>query len=178
MAFSSRISRRRALGWPCSMLLLRLLFFLIVNLNAARHGRHGRCRDGQRRGRGLRFRGQPAGDRPQRAPPAGRSLPPPVQGADVGSAGVTLLRKMVPQNIMYDRRVVRGNTFGASVIPVGKLARPHPQPWSPTPPRNKNSCATSSPASAVPNFCAVSENKRTYRKLSWKKNSATATSRS
>ena len=26
----------------------------------------------------------------------------------------------MPQNLMYDRRVVRGNTFGASVIPVGR----------------------------------------------------------
>ena len=28
--------------------------------------------------------------------------------------------KVVPQNIMYDRRVVRGNTFAALVIPVSK----------------------------------------------------------
>jgi hypothetical protein len=26
--------------------------------------------------------------------------------------------KIAPQNIMYDRRVVRGNTFAALVIPV------------------------------------------------------------
>jgi hypothetical protein len=26
--------------------------------------------------------------------------------------------KVMPQNIMYDRRVVRGNTFAALVIPV------------------------------------------------------------
>lgn len=29
--------------------------------------------------------------------------------------------KVVPQNIMHDRRVVRGNTFAALVIPVSKL---------------------------------------------------------
>lgn len=29
--------------------------------------------------------------------------------------------KIQPQNIMYDRRVVRGNTFAALVIPVSKL---------------------------------------------------------
>ena len=29
--------------------------------------------------------------------------------------------KIAPQNIMYDRRVVRGNTFAALVIPVSKL---------------------------------------------------------
>ena len=29
--------------------------------------------------------------------------------------------KVVPQNIMYDRRIVRGNTFAALVIPVSKL---------------------------------------------------------
>lgn len=29
-------------------------------------------------------------------------------------------RKIAPQNIMYDRRVVRGNTFAALVIPVSK----------------------------------------------------------
>lgn len=29
--------------------------------------------------------------------------------------------KVVPQNIMYDRRVVRGNTFAALVIPVSKF---------------------------------------------------------
>ena len=29
-------------------------------------------------------------------------------------------RKVAPQNIMYDRRVVRGNTFAALVIPVSK----------------------------------------------------------
>lgn len=28
--------------------------------------------------------------------------------------------KIAPQNIMYDRRVVRGNTFAALVIPVSK----------------------------------------------------------
>lgn len=28
--------------------------------------------------------------------------------------------KVAPQNIMYDRRVVRGNTFAALVIPVSK----------------------------------------------------------
>lgn len=28
--------------------------------------------------------------------------------------------KVVPQNIMHDRRVVRGNTFAALVIPVSK----------------------------------------------------------
>ena len=27
-------------------------------------------------------------------------------------------RKIAPQNIMYDRRIVRGNTFAALVIPV------------------------------------------------------------
>jgi|1048.fasta_scaffold257151_1 hypothetical protein len=30
--------------------------------------------------------------------------------------------KVVPQNIMHDRRVVRGNTFAALVIPVSKLS--------------------------------------------------------
>lgn len=29
-------------------------------------------------------------------------------------------RKIAPQNIMHDRRVVRGNTFAALVIPVSK----------------------------------------------------------
>ena len=33
----------------------------------------------------------------------------------------SLSRKVAPQNIMYDRRVVRGNTFAALVIPVSKL---------------------------------------------------------
>ena len=33
---------------------------------------------------------------------------------------VLLYRKVAPQNIMYDRRVVRGNTFAALVIPVSK----------------------------------------------------------
>lgn len=28
--------------------------------------------------------------------------------------------KVAPQNIMYDRRIVRGNTFAALVIPVSK----------------------------------------------------------
>jgi hypothetical protein len=28
--------------------------------------------------------------------------------------------KVVPQNIMYDRRIVRGNTFAALVIPISK----------------------------------------------------------
>ena len=32
-------------------------------------------------------------------------------------------RKVAPQNIMYDRRVVRGNTFAALVIPVSKLQK-------------------------------------------------------
>ena len=31
--------------------------------------------------------------------------------------------KVVPQNIMYDRRIVRGNTFAALVIPVSKLSK-------------------------------------------------------
>jgi hypothetical protein len=31
--------------------------------------------------------------------------------------------KVMPQNIMYDRRVVRGNTFAALVIPVSKLLK-------------------------------------------------------
>jgi hypothetical protein len=29
--------------------------------------------------------------------------------------------KIAPQNIMHDRRVVRGNTFAALVIPVSKF---------------------------------------------------------
>lgn len=29
--------------------------------------------------------------------------------------------KVVPQNIMHDRRVVRGNTFAALVIPISKF---------------------------------------------------------
>ena len=28
--------------------------------------------------------------------------------------------KIVPQNIMHDRRIVRGNTFAALVIPISK----------------------------------------------------------
>jgi len=32
-----------------------------------------------------------------------------------------IYRKIAPQNIMYDRRVVRGNTFAALVIPVSKI---------------------------------------------------------
>ena len=32
--------------------------------------------------------------------------------------------KIAPQNIMYDRRVVRGNTFAALVIPVSKAYLP------------------------------------------------------
>ena len=31
--------------------------------------------------------------------------------------------KVAPQNIMYDRRVVRGNTFAALVIPVSKSTK-------------------------------------------------------
>lgn len=31
---------------------------------------------------------------------------------------------MAPQNIMYDRRVVRGNTFAALVIPVNMQPDP------------------------------------------------------
>lgn len=34
----------------------------------------------------------------------------------------SLFRKIAPQNIMYDRRVVRGNTFAALVIPVSKYS--------------------------------------------------------
>jgi hypothetical protein len=34
-----------------------------------------------------------------------------------------LYSKIAPQNIMYDRRVVRGNTFAALVIPVSKILR-------------------------------------------------------
>ena len=33
-------------------------------------------------------------------------------------------RKVAPQNIMYDRRVVRGNTFAALVIPVNMQPDP------------------------------------------------------
>lgn len=33
---------------------------------------------------------------------------------------VSFYSKIAPQNIMYDRRVVRGNTFAALVIPVSK----------------------------------------------------------
>jgi hypothetical protein len=33
-------------------------------------------------------------------------------------------RKVAPQNIMYDRRVVRGNTFAALVIPVNMQQDP------------------------------------------------------
>jgi len=33
-------------------------------------------------------------------------------------------RKIAPQNIMYDRRVVRGNTFAALVIPVSMQTDP------------------------------------------------------
>ena len=32
-----------------------------------------------------------------------------------------IFSKVAPQNIQYDRRVVRGNTFAALVIPVSKL---------------------------------------------------------
>jgi hypothetical protein len=32
--------------------------------------------------------------------------------------------KVAPQNIMYDRRVVRGNTFAALVIPVNMQPDP------------------------------------------------------
>ena len=32
--------------------------------------------------------------------------------------------KIAPQNIMYDRRVVRGNTFAALVIPVSMQPDP------------------------------------------------------
>lgn len=32
-------------------------------------------------------------------------------------------RKIAPQNIMYDRRVVRGNTFAALVIPVSTFPK-------------------------------------------------------
>lgn len=32
---------------------------------------------------------------------------------------------MAPQNIMYDRRVVRGNTFAALVIPVNMQPDPN-----------------------------------------------------
>ena len=31
------------------------------------------------------------------------------------------LIRVAPQNIMYDRRIVRGNTFAALVIPVSKI---------------------------------------------------------
>jgi hypothetical protein len=34
---------------------------------------------------------------------------------------INLYSKIAPQNIMYDRRVVRGNTFAALVIPVSKI---------------------------------------------------------
>lgn len=34
--------------------------------------------------------------------------------------------KVMPQNIMYDRRIVRGNTFAALVIPVSKILSPPP----------------------------------------------------
>ena len=30
--------------------------------------------------------------------------------------------RVAPQNVMYDRRIVRGNTFAALVIPVSKLS--------------------------------------------------------
>ena len=32
-----------------------------------------------------------------------------------------IFRKIAPQNIMNDRRVVRGNTYAAMVIPVSKF---------------------------------------------------------
>jgi len=32
-------------------------------------------------------------------------------------------RKIAPQNIMYDRRVVRGNTYAAMIIPVRKYLK-------------------------------------------------------
>ena len=36
----------------------------------------------------------------------------------------SMFRKVAPQNIMYDRRVVRGNTFAALVIPVNMQPDP------------------------------------------------------
>jgi hypothetical protein len=42
----------------------------------------------------------------------------------VTSSGFNIFRdsiKVVPQNIMYDRRIVRGNTNAALVIPVSKF---------------------------------------------------------
>lgn len=34
--------------------------------------------------------------------------------------------KVAPQNIMHDRRIVRGNTFAALVIPISKWCAPAP----------------------------------------------------
>ena len=64
-----------------------------------------------------------------------------------------LYRKVAPQNIMYDRRVVRGNTFAALVIPVSKLQKsirltdrsPLPSSFYPTDPNPTFSCLDMQP---------------------------------
>lgn len=48
------------------------------------------------------------------------SLPLSLKAGEIQALTLVVFSKVAPQNIMYDRRVVRGNTFAALVIPVSK----------------------------------------------------------